>query len=87
LPNFRPAIVAAFGQGNIATNLGGAGNIVEAGDAFGVSTGAPATLGTAFNVLGNDYTAVATGGPLAVAGTLGGTGKTALQNGTGFNIK
>jgi hypothetical protein len=37
--------------------------------------------------LGNDNTAVATGGPLAVAGTLGGTGKTALQNGTGFNIK
>jgi hypothetical protein len=87
----RPSLVSAFGVGNVATNLGGAGNIVESGDAFGVAplpqTGMPANLSTAFNVLGNDNAAVSTGGPLAVSGTLFGTGKTALQNGPGFNVK
>jgi hypothetical protein len=88
---FRPSLVSAFGVGNVATNVGGAGNIIESGDGFVVApppqTGLPATLSTAFNVLGNDNGAVSTGGPLAVSGTLFGTGKTALQASPGFNIK
>jgi hypothetical protein len=83
----RPAFVQAVGVGNLATNvsfagLSNSGNQVSAG-----SVAAPSTLTSAFNVLGTNNTATTSGGPFAVAGTLGGSGKIALQSGLGFTIK
>jgi hypothetical protein len=68
--------VDAFGQGNVATNLGGSGNIVEAGDIANAvfPTETPSKLSTAFSVGGSNNIVVAAPGPFNIAGQINHTG-------------
>jgi hypothetical protein len=65
----------AIGTGNLATNLGGTGNDVLAGN-FVTSS----TLSTAFNVGGTNNKVLAGPGPFNVAGLVNQTGKTVTNN-------
>ncbi|MBV9515257.1 MAG: hypothetical protein JO280_14645, partial [Mycobacteriaceae bacterium] len=72
-------VVAAFGQGNAAINIGGTGNFIEAGDlinVLGTKNPTPSTLTAAFGLGGSNNQVVAAPGPLNVAGEINHTGTT-----------
>jgi hypothetical protein len=71
--------VLAQGNFNVAANLGGQDNDVEAGQQIG-------RLNTAFNVFGSNNTVHAAPGPLALAGSILQNNSTVTKAGPGFNI-
>jgi hypothetical protein len=82
--------VVAAGVANNATNLSGSGNFV--GSSAGTSLTRPG-LSSAFNVggSGNDIIAgnfvdPSSGGPFAIAGAIGVSGKNIFQQNTGSNV-
>ena len=87
----------AFGNGNIAVNLGGNG-LVGANGIFNNATSLFSTGNTsagnnsasianwAFNVFGTNNAVIAEPGPLAIAGSIGQTNTAIEQSGPGINI-
>jgi len=81
-------VAEAVGVANKAVNLGGSHNVASAAGRRG-SRGA--AHNAAFNILGSRNQAIAgaqpSGGPLAVAGNVGGRGKVTAQASTGIKIR